>query len=78
MSALQEGACPKLRQLSLRSNELGPAGLAHLITGLEQGCLTRLESLDLAVNGLQDEPTSVLLPLLFAPLICPGLKEVSP
>ena len=75
MSALAEGGCPKLRQMSLRSNELGPAGLAHLVAGLQQGCLGRLEILDLAVNGLSDEPASALLPLLFSPLV-PSLKEV--
>lgn len=75
MAALAEGGCPQLRRLSLRSNDLGPQGLAHLIAGLQQGCLARLESLDLAVNALGDEPAQALLPLLFTQAYLPNLTE---
>jgi len=76
MAALAEGWCPRVRQLSLRSNELGPFGFAHVAACVQQGGMKRVEWLDVAVNGLGEEPGAVFLPILMSCELMPVLREV--
>ena len=73
-AALEQGACPHLKNIDLEKVKVGATGAATLVHALTSGSLSHLQYLNLIRTKIGDEPTRNVLQALASS--CPDLRKI--